>query len=133
RIGAPLTLPHHKLRLQRTPELLRALRLLLGSLPFLHQTSSAITLATRVTDRAGASRLRSVALSGSPPPRPSLTPPGARRLLAASPAPPFPLLLAARSAPLSLRGPAAMADIKTGIFAKNVQKRLNRAQEKVRS
>lgn len=26
-----------------------------------------------------------------------------------------------------------MADMKTGIFAKNVQKRLNRAQEKVRS
>ncbi|KAG6940488.1 amphiphysin, partial [Chelydra serpentina] len=30
-----------------------------------------------------------------------------------------------------LPGPAAMADMKTGIFAKNVQKRLNRAQEKV--
>lgn len=26
-----------------------------------------------------------------------------------------------------------MAEIKTGIFAKNVQKRLNRAQEKVRA
>lgn len=39
--------------------------------------------------------------------------------------------LAARSALPALRTAAAMADIKTGIFAKNVQKRLNRAQEKV--
>jgi len=31
-----------------------------------------------------------------------------------------------------LRALAAMAEIKTGIFAKNVQKRLSRAQEKVR-
>lgn len=30
-----------------------------------------------------------------------------------------------------LRALAAMAEIKTGIFAKNVQKRLSRAQEKV--
>ncbi|XP_069586355.1 amphiphysin isoform X2 [Ranitomeya imitator] len=30
-----------------------------------------------------------------------------------------------------LPGPAAMADMKTGVFAKNVQKRLSRAQEKV--
>uniref|UniRef100_A0A6I8PQL1 BAR domain-containing protein n=1 Tax=Ornithorhynchus anatinus TaxID=9258 RepID=A0A6I8PQL1_ORNAN len=39
--------------------------------------------------------------------------------------------LPASSLPASLDQPAAMADIKTGVFAKNVQKRLNRAQEKV--
>ena len=152
RIGAPLILPYHELLLKRTRELLRALGSLQASFPFctrpplpslwaLSGLFDSLSLATppRVTARASASRLRSVALSGSPPARPSLTPPGARRLFAASPAPPappphrLPLLLAARSAPRSLRAPAAMADIKTGIFAKNVQKRLNRAQEKVRS
>lgn len=46
-------------------------------------------------------------------------------------APPRRCRLAARSALQALRTAAAMADIKTGIFAKNVQKRLNRAQEKV--
>lgn len=47
-------------------------------------------------------------------------------------APPRRCRPAARSAAQpALRTAAAMADIKTGIFAKNVQKRLNRAQEKV--
>lgn len=46
-------------------------------------------------------------------------------------APPRRCRLAARSALPALRTAVAMADIKTGIFAKNVQKRLNRAQEKV--
>ncbi|TWW73116.1 hypothetical protein D4764_15G0005100 [Takifugu flavidus] len=47
-----------------------------------------------------------------------------------------PLISLPRSLPLSplslCLAAVIMAEIKTGIFAKNVQKRLNRAQEKVR-
>lgn len=172
RTGAPLTVPQHKLRL-RQPQSCCApgaasfpfsTRPRLPSLWALSEhfdswllPSLLLAAPPRVTGRPLASRLRSVALSRSPPPRPSLTPPGARQLpllllslsrsscscfssslllllllILLSP-PPLPRLLAASSAPRGFRGPAAMADIKTGIFAKNVQKRLNRAQEKVRS
>ncbi|CAH2283275.1 amphiphysin isoform X4 [Pelobates cultripes] len=51
------------------------------------------------------------------------------------PSPPFsfsPSLLAPSDSSITwLPGPAAMADMKTGVFAKNVQKKLSRAQEKV--
>lgn len=74
-----------------------------------------------------------------PPPRPSLTRClrstrlccSSSRSSSSSWAPPRRCRPAARSAHPALRTAAAMADIKTGIFAKNVQKRLNRAQEKV--
>ncbi|XP_061441712.1 amphiphysin [Rhineura floridana] len=43
----------------------------------------------------------------------------------------LPLLLLESQALSMIAGAAAMADMKTGVFAKNVQKRLSRAQEKV--
>lgn len=57
--------------------------------------------------------VRAVALNGAPPPPLSSALEVLKRRLS------------------RFRALAAMAEIKTGIFAKNVQKRLSRAQEKV--